>query len=119
MVADFARLVEAANEVRFRSDGMRLQAERWRTAEHELLDTDLAAFEAELFAVTLHQLRRAVEHALSVTGSHLIRSAIAAFDNAVPHMEDIRDVLTHFDAYLKGEGNLQKAHRLPTSLAVN
>lgn len=119
MAADFAKLVEATNELRFRRDGMRLQAERWRTAEHDLVDDDLAAFEAELFAVTLHQLRRAAEHALSVTGSHLVRAAITTFDNAVPHMEDIRDVLTHFDAYLKGEGNLQKAHRLPTSLSVN
>ncbi|HKY51234.1 MAG TPA: hypothetical protein VJP45_08245 [Candidatus Limnocylindria bacterium] len=119
MALDFEELVEAANEVRFRRDGLRLQGGRWRTAEHDLVDDDLAAFEAELFAVTLHQLRRATLHALSATGSHLIRSAIAAFDDAVPHMEDIRDVLTHFDAYLRGEGNLQKDHRLPTSLSVN
>lgn len=109
MAADFAELVEAANELRFRRDGMRLQAERWRTAEHDLVDDDLAAFEAELFAVTLHRLRRAAEHALSVTGSDLSRAAITAFENAVPHMEDIRDVLTHFDAYLKGEGTQRAA----------
>ena len=79
---------------------------------------DHAHFEAEVFAICLSRLRRAAEHASSVSGSHRIPSAIDAFDAAVPDVKDVRDVLEHFDAYLQNRGNLQKAGVMPPGFDV-
>jgi hypothetical protein len=68
-----------------------------------------------LFAVALRDLRRAVELVRRVAPRVAwsdIDLALNAFDAVVPHTEDLRDVLEHFDAYATGDGKLQKGKEL-------
>jgi hypothetical protein len=76
---------------------------------------DASQDEALLFALSLRQLLRTVGLAIKhVDGrkngkqSKKIRAARAAFDEAVPDAVDVRDIIVHFDEYMRGSGRLQK-----------
>jgi hypothetical protein len=68
-----------------------------------------------LFAVALRDLRRAVELVRKVAPKAAwsgIDLALNEFDAVVPHTQDLRDVLEHFDDYARGDGKLQRGRPL-------
>lgn len=64
--------------------------------------------DSQLFAFALRQFLRAVTLAAEETKSAEIDDALARFDGSFPHANEVRDQLTHFDAYERGIGRLQK-----------
>jgi len=46
------------------------------------------------------------------TGDELLNRACKRFQADLPDAKDLRDVLTHFDAYEKGRGKLQKSRAM-------
>ncbi|HZT66043.1 MAG TPA: hypothetical protein VFA11_09675 [Acidimicrobiales bacterium] len=73
--------------------------------------------DAYLFVIALRQVLRGAQAMLRATSSggqtdKPLREALATFKGAVGDATKIRDVLTHFDAYHEGAGNLQKAGKM-------
>jgi hypothetical protein len=71
--------------------------------------------EGWIFILTLRQVVRSAEWASQHTHKHKDRAraskvdkALNRFNEALPNAVEIRDVLTHFDEYERGEGNLQR-----------
>ena len=73
-----------------------------------LASEDFASDWAEvgLLVVAVAQVRRACE--MGGRHSREVKAALAAFTVAVPDVVTVRDVLTHFDEYDRGHGDLQK-----------
>lgn len=69
--------------------------------------------DAHFFAVVLQNLLRAVGMG-SQYRPEAVRRAMDRFDEAVPHVKDVRNVLEHFDEYRRGTGRLQtKGDEIP------
>jgi hypothetical protein len=96
---------------------------RWRQAierQHDRVlaasrDADAFEVEVHLYAVALNQLVSIVEWAQSHTkgdGSRdarrEIESALTAFRQAVPDLDNVRNIHEHLSQYERGHGNLQK-----------
>jgi len=62
-----------------------------------------------LCVIAISQAFRAALEMLRVTGDARLREACELFQCDVPDAKDLRDVLTHFDAYERGNGHLQVA----------
>jgi hypothetical protein len=63
--------------------------------------------DAYLCIIALSQVLRGAEAIKRVTGDAKLRDACDGFLAAQGDATDIRDILTHFDAYERGEGTLQ------------
>jgi hypothetical protein len=86
---------------------------------------ELPQAEAYLLAMALRQLFRDVEWAIihadtnsNGRRSKALRAALDAFDKAIPHAVDVRDVLVHFDEYERGTGNFQEDWKRPPNVNV-
>lgn len=68
--------------------------------------------DAYLLVVAVRNVRRAAEMASRHVRTDEARSRIAAaiglFDNELPGVKEVRDVLEHFDEYSQGRGRLQQ-----------
>ena len=81
---------------------MTLQAERTSNAAND----NHREVDSHLFAVTLKDLRTAVEWGSNKCrgkGVGALRNAVAAFDTAVPDVKNVRDVHEHFVNYESGD----------------
>lgn len=103
---------------------VRLQAERVLQGERRL-DSQVDAL---LLLVALRQASRAAdliaEESDDEATSAAVRSALHAFDERVPDVKDLRDVVEHFDDYMRGLGNLSHPRtsmnrRIPSSSAAS
>ncbi|MFF4577261.1 hypothetical protein ACFY15_02455 [Streptomyces sp. NPDC001373] len=69
--------------------------------------------DALLFASALRDFLRAADLIKwtvdGTVATSPVDKALHSFELAVPNLKDIRDVLEHFDAYEKGQGDFQKA----------
>lgn len=75
-------------------------------------------WEAHFLVIAIRQLLRGQEAFLKQTGDHRLANARAAFDAAVPHAKDFRDVLEHIDDYLRDQGKLQLKGRMPLGVEM-
>jgi hypothetical protein len=65
--------------------------------------------DAYLCVIALSQVMRAALEMKRATGDALLRDACDQFQSDLPDAKDLRDVLTHFDKYERGTGDLQVA----------
>jgi hypothetical protein len=63
--------------------------------------------DAYLCVIALSQVMRAALEMKRATGDALLRDACDRFQSDLPDAKDLRDVLTHFDRYERGTGDLQ------------
>jgi hypothetical protein len=91
-----------------------------RQATRTLWPNDRSDYQVEgyLFILAVRQVLRAVEAARGHADHHRdgkrsseLTRALAAFDSAVVDAREVRDILTHFDEYQRGKGNLQRQDR--------
>jgi hypothetical protein len=75
-------------------------------------------WEAHFLVIAIRQLLRSQEVYVKQTGDHRLADARAAFDAAVPHAKDFRDVLEHIDDYLRDRGKLQTKGRMPLGVEM-
>ncbi len=80
---------------------------------------DHRRYELHAFALLLREFHRAIDYARSIASrdrdgviEKALNETLAAWDQAVPDAKDLRDVLAHYDRYLKGKGDLQKNGKL-------
>ncbi len=118
---------------------------RWANAVENQAARTIAAREhadreiqAHYFAVALTNLRTAVwwgrgycDKVKDGERSKRLTPALDAFDSAVPHARDVRNIGEHFEKYAEGKGDLQEDQReknkqrralnldeIPSSLAI-
>ena len=87
-------------------------AEQWAAFDkaHSLAWDHLTEeFEAYYFLCALRQVDRWLHHAESVDPA--LATAFRAFEKAVPHLKDIRDMREHEDEYLAGRGNAANRYK--------
>ena len=90
-----------------------------RQYQRALAAPDEAADEAEidLFVLAVAQVRRACNMGCR-HAQREIRAALKEFDDAAGPVTRLRDLVTHFDVYDRGKGNLQKEQALPSVLST-
>jgi hypothetical protein len=137
--------METENEQAVRRYEMRSFVWRWAYAVENQAARTIAAtghadreIQAHYFAIALTNLRTAVwwgrgycDKVKDGERSKLLTPALDAFDSAVPHARDVRNIGEHFEKYAEGKGELQedqqeknKARRalnldeIPLSLAI-
>lgn len=71
---------------------------------------DIDRVEIGLFVLAAAQLRVACRMAIDYA---TVARAAAAFDARLPHLKDVRDLITHFDEYDRGNGRLQARSAVP------
>lgn len=76
--------------------------------EKDPLDSIGAACDAAFFVLALNNVRRACSWAAKGLSEPAIEAEIAAYDVQVPSAQHVRDILEHFDKYMKGTGHLQQ-----------
>jgi hypothetical protein len=100
-----------------REDLMRLPPYREVSPEELRLGARLI-WEAHFLLIAIRQLLRSQEVYVKQTGDRRLADARGAFNAAVPHAKDFRDVLEHSDKYLRDRGNLQLAGKMPLGVEV-
>ena len=98
----------AHGEGEFWLAAVRLQRDRLRDTSH--CDEYIVQADATFFALALRNLLRAAE--MTLTWTQKAKGPIGRFLKVVPKAKATRDMLEHFDAYLLGEGDLQKSGRV-------
>jgi len=93
--------------------------ESWRRAVHLQRERVLAGesgadrhIDTYFCVIALSQVVEAARAMERVTHDTQLQKALKRFQNDAPHAKDLRDILSHFGAYQRGVGNLQKAKKI-------